>query len=92
VAPLAVGGVSQRPYAFPDLSRRERDVLDLVAAGRTNHEIAAGLGLSEKTVRNNVSAILAKLRVADRPTAIVRARETGVSPGRTEPDVESPLR
>jgi DNA-binding NarL/FixJ family response regulator len=70
--------VRQEPHPFPELSRRERDVLNLVAQGRPNPDIARRLGLSEKTVRNNVSAIFAKLRVADRPAAIVRAREAGL--------------
>jgi len=71
-------GRGGEPHPFPALSIRERDILDLVAAGRSNAQIAAGLGLSEKTVRNNVSAIFAKLRVADRATAIVQAREAGL--------------
>jgi DNA-binding NarL/FixJ family response regulator len=63
---------------FPGLSTREHDVLGLMAAGASNAEIARRLGLSEKTVRNNVSSIFAKLRVADRPSAIVRARDAGL--------------
>jgi DNA-binding NarL/FixJ family response regulator len=74
---LVTGG--QRPYPFPELSRRERDVLELVAGGHSNIAIAARLGLSEKTVRNNVSAVLVKLRAADRPAAIIRARDAGLS-------------
>jgi DNA-binding CsgD family transcriptional regulator len=50
----------------------------LIAAGQSNAAIAARLGLSEKTVRNNVSNIFAKLRVADRSAAIVRAPEAGL--------------
>jgi DNA-binding NarL/FixJ family response regulator len=69
----------RRPYPFPELSRRERDVLELLAAGHSNVTIAAELGLSEKTVRNNVSAILVKMRAADRPAAIIRAREAGIA-------------
>jgi DNA-binding NarL/FixJ family response regulator len=76
---------AQREYAatvFPELTAREREVLDLAATGCGNHEIARRLVLSEKTVRNHVSAILFKLRVGDRPTAIARAREAGLgSPG-----------
>jgi hypothetical protein len=53
-------------------------ILDLVAAGRSNPQIAAALYLSPKTVRNNVSNVFAKLRVADRAEAIVRAREAGL--------------
>ncbi|WP_250572901.1 response regulator transcription factor [Nonomuraea sediminis] len=66
---------------FPQLSPREREILALVAAGRSNAQIASALFLSPKTVRNNVSNIFAKLHVADRAEAIVRAREAGL--GRT---------
>lgn len=64
--------------AFPQLTPREREVLDLVARGRGNHDIARRLALSEKTVRNHVSAILLKLRVADRAEAVARARDVGL--------------
>ncbi|MDP9358954.1 MAG: response regulator transcription factor [Chloroflexota bacterium] len=64
--------------AFPMLTEREREILDLIAQGHRNAEIAARLFLSPKTVRNHVSNILAKLQVADRATAIVRAREAGL--------------
>lgn len=64
--------------AFPQLTTREREILDLVAAGRSNAQIAAALYLSPKTVRNNVSNVFAKLQVADRAEAIVRAREAGL--------------
>lgn len=63
---------------FPQLTPREREILALVAAGRSNTQIAAALFLSQKTVRNNVSNIFAKLHVADRAEAIVRAREAGL--------------
>jgi DNA-binding NarL/FixJ family response regulator len=79
LAALATGHGDHRPYPFPELSRRERDVLELLAAGHSNPAIATRLGLSEKTVRNNVSAVLAKLRAADRPAAIIRAREAGIA-------------
>jgi DNA-binding NarL/FixJ family response regulator len=72
------GGASARPAAFPHLTDREREVLELVAQGRSNTVIAAQLHLSQKTIRNNVSNILAKLQVADRAQAIVRAREAGL--------------
>ncbi len=78
VTGLVVGGSEGSPRPFPELSARERDVLDLVAAGQSNAAVAARLGLSEKTVRNNVSAVFAKLRVADRACAIVLAREAGL--------------
>jgi DNA-binding NarL/FixJ family response regulator len=72
--------------AFPQLTDREREVLEFIAQGRTNTTIAARLGLSEKTIRNNVSGILAKLQVADRAGAIVLARDSGLGHGlRTPP-------
>lgn len=67
--------------AFPELTAREREVLDLLARGLPNAEIAAHLYLSEKTVRNHVSNVFLKLRVADRSQAIVRAREAGLGRG-----------
>ncbi|TQS41052.1 response regulator [Cryptosporangium phraense] len=63
---------------FPELTPREREILDRIAAGRTNTAIAGELGLAAKTVGNHVSAIFAKLRVASRAEAIVRAREEGL--------------
>jgi DNA-binding NarL/FixJ family response regulator len=63
---------------FPDLTGREREVLELVATGLGNAAIAHRLSLSPKTVRNNVSSIFAKLQVADRAEAIVRARRAGL--------------
>jgi DNA-binding NarL/FixJ family response regulator len=64
--------------AFPELTDRELEILELIARGDDNGSIAERLGLSLKTVRNHVSAILNKLQVADRPGAIVRAREAGL--------------
>ncbi len=69
--------------AFPELTERERDILVLIARGYTNTAIADRLYLSPKTVRNYVSSIFAKLQVADRAGAIVRAREAGL--GRENP-------
>ncbi|WP_197087845.1 response regulator transcription factor [Micromonospora sp. HK10] len=63
---------------FPILTDREREVLDLIAAGLGNREIARRLTLSDKTVRNHVTNIFAKLRVADRAQAIIRARQAGL--------------
>jgi DNA-binding NarL/FixJ family response regulator len=63
---------------FPELTDRERDILGGVAAGLTNAEIGAKLYLSPKTVANNVTTILAKLHLAHRSEAIVRAREAGL--------------
>lgn len=64
--------------AFPALTDREREILNLVAAGQSNQEIAESLYLSPKTVRNYVSAIFVKLQVTDRSQAIVRGREAGL--------------
>ena len=69
--------------AFPELSRTERDILRLLAEGLQNAQIAERLYLAPKTVRNNVSSILAKLNVADRTEAAIRAREAGLREGRT---------
>lgn len=63
--------------AFVGLSARERELLEYLARGLDNHQIAAHLSLSEKTVRNMVSSILAKLEIESRSAAIVRAREAG---------------
>jgi DNA-binding NarL/FixJ family response regulator len=71
-------GATAPPQVFPQLTDREREVLDLVAQGRANAAIANKLGLSQKTVRNHVSNILTKLQVADRAQAIVQARDAGL--------------
>jgi len=80
VAEFFAGGQSAAPthYAFPQLTSREREILDLLAAGRSNPQIATTLFLSPKTVRNNVSNIFTKLQVADRAEAIIRARSAGL--------------
>lgn len=64
--------------AFGGLTQRERAVLEHVAQGLDNAQIAARLGLSEKTVRNYLVAVLDKLQVETRAQAIVRAREAGL--------------
>lgn len=64
--------------AFPSLTPREREVLDRLARGDNNEAIARALGLSPKTVRNQVSLILDKLAVTDRAAAIVLARDAGL--------------
>lgn len=64
--------------AFPELTDREREVLDLIARGYDNATISRRLVLSQKTVRNHVSNVLGKLGAVDRATAIVRAREAGL--------------
>lgn len=70
-------GSGSAQVAFPTLTQREREVLELIAAGRGNGAIAQQLSLTLKTVRNHVSNIFAKLQVADRAAAIVLAREAG---------------
>lgn len=70
-------GAGSAKAAFPTLTDRERQVLDLIAAGRGNAAIAHELGLSLKTVRNHVSNIFAKIQVPDRAAAIVKARDAG---------------
>jgi len=69
---------------FPELSERERELLALIARGRSNQEIADQLGLTLKTVRNHVSNIFSKLQVADRAQAVLRAREAGLGYSETE--------
>ncbi|MCZ2108115.1 MAG: response regulator transcription factor [Dehalococcoidia bacterium] len=67
-----------RERTFPELTEREREVLNLIAAGNNNATIANKLVLSPKTVRNHISNIFSKLQVADRAEAIIRAREAGM--------------
>lgn len=66
------------PQAFPELTIREREVLELMARGLDNAAIARRLFLSEKTVRNRASEILAKLRARTRAEAVARARDAGI--------------
>lgn len=66
------------PQVFPTLTERERDILHLIAKGKSNPVIASELSLSVKTIANNVSNIFGKLQVADRAEAIVRARDAGL--------------
>jgi DNA-binding NarL/FixJ family response regulator len=66
---------------FPELTEREQEILDLLAQGKNNSEIAAWLSLSAKTVSNYVSNILNKLQVTDRTEAIIRARDAGLGRG-----------
>ena len=88
---LVLGPGVQRPpsagpdaaaQAFPELTPRERDVVQLVAAGQTNLAVARSLGVTDKTVRNTLSTILAKLRLPDRATLVDRAHANGIgTPG-----------
>lgn len=84
LAALAGPRQVDQEVVFPELTPREREILERIAAGESNGTIAAGLGLAAKTVGNHVSAIFAKLGVATRAEAIVRAREGGLGRG---PDV-----
>ena len=72
------GPIQTASGAFPELSPREAEVLDLIAQGRSNAEITKRLFLSPKTVRNHISNIFTKLQFVDRAQAIVRAREAGL--------------
>ena len=74
-------GRDQVPPPFPELTEREREILDLVARGLTNPAMAARLVLSEKTVGNHVSNVFTKLHVADRSAAVARARDAGLGRG-----------
>jgi DNA-binding NarL/FixJ family response regulator len=71
-------GTAGEAPALPELTEREREILAFLADGASNPAIAARLHLSPKTVRNHVSSILAKLQVADRRQAMLRAREAGL--------------
>ena len=64
--------------AFPHLSPRELEILEQIASGANNTEIARKLGIANKTIRNASATIFAKLRVADRNEAIIRARDAGL--------------
>ena len=66
-------------YPFPQLTTREREVLELLAHGQNNTAIAGALFLSERTVRNYVSLIFTKLQVDDRAHAIATARDAGIA-------------
>lgn len=77
-------GTSSGPHPqepFPQLTAREREVLDLLAAGRRTAAIATALYVSPKTVSNHLTSIFAKLQVADRAAAMIRAREHGLGQG-----------
>jgi DNA-binding NarL/FixJ family response regulator len=81
IADLLSGAATPDRSAFPQLTEREVEILDLIAAGKNNAQIASALYLAPKTVRNNVSNILAKLQATDRADAIIRARDAGLGNG-----------
>jgi DNA-binding NarL/FixJ family response regulator len=78
VKTLSDGPQTLRRDAFDQLTNRERDVLVLIASGRSNKRIALELGISEKTVKTHVGHVLAKLGVADRTQAAVLAVQAGL--------------
>lgn len=82
-------GPSAHDEPFPELTRREREVLDLISSGESNPLIARHLGISSKTVSNHISVIFTKLQVADRAQAIVQARRAGLG-RRSEPKTGGP--
>ncbi|WP_248305662.1 response regulator transcription factor [Agromyces sp. H66] len=73
-----VGEAAADAVPFPELTPREREILDLLADGCPNAEIARRLYLSPKTVKNHLTNVFAKLQVADRAQAVVRARQAGL--------------
>jgi DNA-binding NarL/FixJ family response regulator len=85
---FAAGPGAGAVVPFPELTEREREILDLVARGLTNTEIAQRLFLSPKTVRNHVSNVFTKLQVAGRAEAVAQARDAGLGapPTRPAPD------
>ena len=85
VQPPPSAGPDATAQAFPELTPRERDLVRLVAAGQTNLAVARSLGVTDKTVRNTLSTILAKLRLPDRATLVDRAHANGIGPPGSEP-------
>ena len=81
VAGLFGGGAPTPEQPFPELTDRERSVLELLAAGKSNDAIARELFVSNKTARNAVSSIYAKLHAGGRAEAIIKAREAGFGRG-----------
>jgi NarL family two-component system response regulator LiaR len=76
---LSAPGAGPGGGAGANLTRREREVLELIAVGRSNKRIARELGISEKTVKTHVGHVLAKLGVADRTQAALLAVQRGLA-------------
>lgn len=72
------GPPSENAAPFPDLTSREHEILEQIAAGKNNHEIAEELHISVKTVSNHISSIFNKLQVTDRMQAMAKARDAGM--------------
>ena len=87
---LAQGAASGARRLFPELTDRETGILAALARGLDPDEAAAALGLSGKTVRNNVASITAKLGVRDRAAAVLKARDRGLAGG--DPPASAPGR
>lgn len=75
---VASGGRSSDISSFPELTRREREILALMAEGHGNTYIADYFVLSLKTVRNHVSNVMAKIGASSRAEAIAKARDAGL--------------
>jgi DNA-binding NarL/FixJ family response regulator len=74
----SIFALATAPDPFPELTPRERSVLEALTAGASTSQIAHRLGLSDKTVRNHLSNIFTKLRVTDRTQAVIKARGHGI--------------
>ncbi|HLB47212.1 MAG TPA: response regulator transcription factor [Anaerolineales bacterium] len=72
-------------HAFDELTNREREILELIARGKTNSEIAEALSLSPKTVSNNISNVLVKVQATDRAKLMLMALEAGMGSSVTKP-------
>ncbi len=81
IADRVLGLFTNQPTAhvepFPQLTHRERQILELLAQGQPNAAIAGSVGTTPKTVRNHVSNIFTKLQVLDRTQAVIRVRDAG---------------
>jgi DNA-binding NarL/FixJ family response regulator len=75
---FAASNLKNKPVPFPEVTPREREILELIAQGLTNSAIAERFVISPMTVRNQVSNIFGKLQVRVRAQAIVKAREAGL--------------
>jgi DNA-binding NarL/FixJ family response regulator len=68
----------QQASPFPDLTEREHEILELLAQGLSNSDIAERLNIASKTISNHISNIFNKLQVADRAQALIKARKAGL--------------